>query len=48
MMPMMATGAPIPDINERVRKKQPMGTPVFHIADTTEMTSHRSMTGSVS
>lgn len=48
IIPMMATGAPMPDISERVRKKQPIGTPALPIADTTERRSHRSMVGMVS
>ena len=44
---MMATGAPIPDISERVRKKQPMGTPALPIAETTERRSQRSIVGTV-
>ena len=47
-MPIMATGAPIPVMSERVRKKQPMGTPALPIAETTDNRSQRSMEGRVS
>ena len=43
MMPNTATGAPMPDISERVRKKQPIGTPAFPTAETTLISSQRSM-----
>ena len=33
----------MPDINERVRKKQPIGTPALPIAETTEMRIHSRM-----
>ena len=42
-MPMMATGAPMPAIRERVRKKHPMGTPALPTAEMTEMRSHNRM-----
>ena len=47
-MPIMATGAPIPVMSERVRKKQPIGTPALPIAETTDNRSQRSMEGRVS
>ena len=42
MIPKMATGAPMPDISESVRKKQPMGTPALPMAEMTEMRIQRS------
>ena len=36
----MATGAPMPDIRESVRKKQPMGTPALPMAETTDIMIH--------
>ena len=44
--PIIATGAPTPDISESVRKKQPIGTPALPMAATTEMNSQSSITGS--
>ena len=38
----------MPVINERVRKKQPIGTPALPMADTTERRSHTSMVAIVS
>ena len=43
IIPIMATGAPMPVINDMVRKKHPIGTPAFPMADTTEITSHSSI-----
>ena len=40
MIPRIATGAPMPDISERVKKKQPMGTPALPMAETTEIRTH--------
>lgn len=48
MIPKIATGAPMPDISESVRKKQPMGTPALPIAEMTEMTIQNSMLVNVS
>ena len=43
MTPRMATGAPMPDIKESVRKKQPIGTPALPMAEMTEMSIHKRM-----
>ena len=47
MIPRMATGAPMPDISESVRKKQPMGTPALPMAETTEIRIHSRIVPSV-
>ena len=43
MMPRMATGAPMPDIRDSVRKKHPIGTPALPTAEITEMIIHKRM-----
>ena len=48
MIPRMATGAPMPDMSESVRKKQPMGTPALPIAETTDIKIHSKMVPRVS
>ena len=39
----MATGAPMPDIRDSVRKKHPIGTPALPTAEITEMIIHKRM-----
>ena len=48
IIPIIATGAPMPVMSERVRKKQPIGTPALPMADTTERRIQRSIVGMVS
>ena len=48
IIPIIATGAPMPVMSERVRKKQPIGTPALPIAETTESRSQRSIVARVS
>ena len=48
IIPIIATGAPMPVMSERVRKNQPIGTPALPMADTTERRSQRSIVGMVS
>ncbi len=43
----MATGAPMPDISETVRKKHPIGTPALPTAEMTEISIQTSKDGTL-
>ena len=45
MIPKILTGAPMPDISDSVRKKQPIGTPALPTAEMTEIRIQSRMVG---